>query len=284
MVTPTRNELLIVHPIGIAHTPFSERREAPRQPAAANGACGRIELFPNSNFEHALEDVAGFSHLWLLFWFHGNKGWRPKVLPARSTRRRGLFSTRSPHRPNPIGLSLVELERIEGLTLHVRNVDLLDGSPILDIKPYVAYADLTPNARSGWLRPLASPPEQNRACDPEPGFEVCFESAAAKQIRFLQERFGVDLGSAIAQVLALGPQPHAYRRIQRTERGFRLAIKAWRADFVVSGRQITVTCISSGYRARQLALDEASALDVHRAFVAEFGRIDAMNINVSQSS
>src|SRR5882757_88927 len=124
---------LVVRPIGFARTPFSDRASAPRQPSVAQGVRGTIELVPDARFEHALADLDAWDHIWVIFWFHLNEGWRPKVLPPRSKKRRGVFSTRSPHRPNPIGLSVVELEAIEGLTLKIRNVDLLDGTPVLDI-------------------------------------------------------------------------------------------------------------------------------------------------------
>ena len=257
-------ESFSLRPIGIAHTPFVEKREAPRQPVAALGVRGQVELFPNENFEHALEDLGGFSHIWLLFWFHQNELWRPKVLPPRSTRKRGVFSTRSPHRPNPIGLSLVELERIDGLTLHVRNLDILNGSPVLDIKPYVPYADSAHGAKSGWLGP------DGANADPDPAHEVSFEELAARQLGFLVQEFELDLATEIRKVLELGPQPHPYRRIRRTPQGYRLALKEWRADFKVEGRSVTVTRVTTGYRPEQLT-DESPELQAHRAFVAAFG-------------
>jgi tRNA-Thr(GGU) m(6)t(6)A37 methyltransferase TsaA len=134
----------------VVRTGLSSRVEAPRQPRAAGGAGGTIELYPGRNFEHALDDLQGWEYIWVIFWFHLNRSWRPKVLPPRSTSgRKGVFSTRSPHRPNPIGLSAVRLERVDGLTLHIRDVDMVDGTPVLDIKPYVPYADAHPGARSG---------------------------------------------------------------------------------------------------------------------------------------
>jgi len=120
------SEAMLFRPIGIARTPFSERVEAPRQPYAAAGVAGTIELFEGQNFEHALADLEAWDHIWVIFWFHLNKGWRPKVLPPRSEIKRGVFATRSPYRPNPIGMSVLRLEAVEGLTLRVLDVDLLD--------------------------------------------------------------------------------------------------------------------------------------------------------------
>ncbi len=146
-------------PIGVVHTPFPDRVSTPRQPYAAREARGTIELYPGHDFEHALEDLEGWDRLWVIFCFHLNPAgvWRPKVLPPRSAgKRRGVFSTRSPHRPNPIGLSVVRLDEVRGLTLYVRDVDMIDGTPVLDLKPYVPYADAFPGARTGWLEPLVT--------------------------------------------------------------------------------------------------------------------------------
>jgi tRNA-Thr(GGU) m(6)t(6)A37 methyltransferase TsaA len=263
-VAHTKNvaDTLTLTPIGTIRTPFLERADAPRQTYAAPDVAGRLELSAGKHFEHALEDVDGWEYLWVLFWFHENEGWRPKVLPPRSVKRRGLFATRSPHRPNPIGLSMVRLERVDGLVLHVRGVDMLDGTPLLDIKPYVPAADARPDARSGWLGSTTAP-------DPEPGFEVAWSDTAKAQARWLQETHGVDLVAPVERVLRLGPQPHPYRRIRKEIDGMRLAVKDWRVQFHVVGRRITVDRIVTGYRASQLVNDNA-ALAVHRAFVARF--------------
>jgi len=218
-------------PIGVARTPFLDRMSAPRQPYAARGVKGTIELFPGRDFEHALEDLAGWDLLWVIFWFHLNEGWRPKVLPPRSAgERRGVFSTRSPHRPNPIGLSVVKLIEVSGLVLHVSDVDLLDGTPVLDIKPYVPYADAFPDARTGWLEPLPEQqaPRSSREAkprDPVPGFKVVWSELAAAQAAWLRETHGVDLAPPVNTILELGPQPHPYRRIKKQREGFLLAVK-----------------------------------------------------------
>ena len=143
---------LLLEPIGFVRCAAATKVQAARQPRAAAGVAARIELLPGRNFEHALEDLARWELIWVLFWFHHNPGWRPKVLPPRSTSgRKGVFATRAPHRPNPIGLSVVRLEQVDGLTLHVRDADMLDGTPVLDLKPYVAYTDAHPGAGTGWL-------------------------------------------------------------------------------------------------------------------------------------
>ncbi|APR83497.1 Hypothetical protein A7982_08846 [Minicystis rosea] len=265
-------------PIGVVRTPFPDRVSAPRQPYAGAEVQGTIELFPGHDFEHALSDLEGWDRLWVIFCFHLNEPgvWRPKVLPPRSPdKRRGVFSTRSPHRPNPIGLSVVRLDSVEGLTLRIRDVDIVDGSPVLDLKPYVPYADAFPDARTGWLAPLApaATGEPVQARDPEPGFHVTWSAAAAAQAAWLAER-GIDLETPVNRALTLGPQPHPYRRIKREGAGFRLAVKDWRIRFHVDGRAVTVDAIGSGYRAAELAASQAPEVALQRDFVAAFPPTD----------
>jgi tRNA-Thr(GGU) m(6)t(6)A37 methyltransferase TsaA len=243
--------------IGVVRSPFRERKAAPRQSASGKDAVGRIELYARRGFEHALSDLEAWPFLWVIFWFHLNQGWRPKVLPPRSAQKRGLFATRAPYRPNPLGLSVVKLERVEGLVLHVSGLDMLDQTPVLDIKPYVPYADALPDAQGGWLE---------TGLDPQPGFEVVFEPEAALALAYLERHWGIELADAITKTLSLGPQQHAYRRIRRQGDGFVLAVKDWRARFRVEGRAIFVEGIASGYRPRELATNEDAALDPHRAF------------------
>jgi tRNA-Thr(GGU) m(6)t(6)A37 methyltransferase TsaA len=137
------------YPIGTIHTPFTRLEGMPIQPSGAREVEGTISLEPE--YEAGLRDLDGFSHIILLYHFHQSKGYRLTVKPFLDTVERGLFSTRAPRRPNPIGLSIVELERIDGLTLYVRGIDVLDGTPLLDIKPWVPTFDGPENVRTGWL-------------------------------------------------------------------------------------------------------------------------------------
>jgi tRNA-Thr(GGU) m(6)t(6)A37 methyltransferase TsaA len=253
----------LLQPIGVVHSPFQERLQAPRQPQAARGIEGTVELFPASGIEHALEDLASFQHIWLLFWFHKNPGFRPKVLPPRSAQRRGVFATRSPYRPNPIGMSALELVGIEGRVLRVRNLDILDQTPVLDIKPYLAYTDAIPDANSGWLGESLLP------ADPLPDFAVEFSPEAAEQLAFLAAR-GVALASTVEEVLRLGPTPHPYRRIRPNGNGFVLAHKEWRFEFTVEARRVLVHRVKSGYRPSEIHDEERAELGVHREFVGKF--------------
>jgi tRNA (adenine37-N6)-methyltransferase len=249
-------------PIGVVRSPFAERVAAPRQAIVARGVEGRIELEAGRGFEDALQGLEAWDYAWVLFVFHQNveqaRGWRPKVQPPRADAKVGVFATRSPHRPNPIGLSAVKIVRVEGLVVHVRELDLLDGTPVLDLKPYVPYADARPGVRSGWLEPR----------DPGPTWTVAFADPALAQLGWLKER-GVELRASIEAALSLGPKPHAYRRIRPHAGGMRLALKEWRVDFTIDKQTLTVLGLRSGYRPRQLETD--AGLLLHREFVTSFG-------------
>jgi tRNA-Thr(GGU) m(6)t(6)A37 methyltransferase TsaA len=256
----------LFEPIGVVRSPFTERVEAPRQAAVegGRGVRGRIELFAGRGFEDALSGLDEWEHAWVLFVFHRNveegRGWKPKVLPPRAEAKVGVFASRSPHRPNPIGMSAVAIERVEGLVVHVRDLDLLDGTPVLDLKPYVAYADAFPEAQAGWLHDRR---------DPRPAWHVAFSEEAEAQLSWLRAR-GVELRPRIESSLALGPQPHAYRRIRKHGDGLRLASKEWRVDFRVEDRTMVVSGVATGYGPKQLATGVAP--EVHRDFAAAFAR------------
>lgn len=257
------DDALLLRPIGVVRSPFGDRVSAPRQPYVAADAVGTIELFAGHDFEDALADLERWSHVWVIYWFHLNEGWRPKVLPPRSDEKRGVFATRSPHRPNPIGLSPMKLERVDGLVLHVSGVDVVDGTPVLDLKPYVPFADAIPDASTGWI-----------GTDPDPAYEVRWEPLAQEQSAWLRDSHAVELGPSVDKQLALGPRPHAYRRIRENEAGaLVLSVHDWRVRFRVEERTAIVERVSSGYRASQLYGERAAdaKLEVHRAFAARFG-------------
>ena len=136
-------------PIGIIHSPFKDLREMPIQPSGRLSAPGRVEIHPD--FTAGLKDLDGFSHVILLYHLHKVKRVDLSVTPFLDSQPRGIFATRAPTRPNPIGLSIVKLVKIEGNTLHVDNIDILDSTPLLDIKPYVPEFDQPQEAHIGWL-------------------------------------------------------------------------------------------------------------------------------------
>lgn len=143
-------------PIAFVHSPYARRIDAPHQSTvvqgtqtgdAAEARIAFVDGFPDSAFR----GLAGFERIWLLFAFHRSQGWTAEVRPPRGGGKRSVLATRSPHRPNAIGLSAVMLVAVEKRCLRVRGIDLLDATPILDIKPYVPYADAFPDAAAGWI-------------------------------------------------------------------------------------------------------------------------------------
>jgi tRNA-Thr(GGU) m(6)t(6)A37 methyltransferase TsaA len=260
-------------PIGFVRSPFAERIQAPRQGTVARDVEGRIELVPGRGYEHALEGLSDWEYVWVIFVFHRNveqgRGWKAKIEPPRATGKQGVFATRSPHRPNPIGLTAARIERVEDLVLRVRGLDLLDGTPVLDLKPYVAYADAFPSAGAGWLE----------ARDPLPPWRVDFAGRAGEQLEWLEKR-GVDLRGPITAALSLGPVPRPYRRIRLRGETLELAVKDWRVDFAIGGpgepsmpassssRTLVVHAIRSGHRRRDLTI--AEDLAIHREFTERF--------------
>jgi len=137
-----------MQPIGFVRSPYSDRREIPKGPGAKHDALGVLDI--KTEFEVGLTDIEGFSHLFVIWLFHQAEGFDLIGRPPTDDREHGVFATRSPRRPNPIGLTVVELQRREGALLHIKGVDMLDGTPILDIKPYLS--SIPPEQlRRGWM-------------------------------------------------------------------------------------------------------------------------------------
>jgi len=142
-------KLLNYKPIGVIHSPFKEPKGTPIQPAGAQGIVGTVEVFPE--YAEGLKDVAGFSHIILIYHFHLSKRSSLKVKPYMDNEVHGVFAMRGPSRPNPIGISIVRLIGIEQNILQIRDVDIVDGTPLLDIKPYVPEFDAREVEKIGWL-------------------------------------------------------------------------------------------------------------------------------------
>jgi tRNA (adenine37-N6)-methyltransferase len=189
--------------IGLVHSCFKEKFGIPRQPGLAPLACAEIELLPPYNDPAALEGLEACTHLWIQFVFHANKReeWKAKVKPPRlgGNKSLGVFATRSPTRPAPIGLSVVRyrgiIEREGKLLVQISGVDLLEGTPVLDIKPYVPYADCVLEAENDFA---AAPPALVAVDIPAPLMAVCVD---------YWKRTGTDLAGLITQVLQQDPRP-----------------------------------------------------------------------------
>ena len=228
-----------IHPIGIVRTPFKSKYAAPRQPASASEkSIGIITLNERCNFEQALHDLQEFDYIWVIFWFHKNKNWKPKVLPPHGERtKRGLFSTRSPHRPNPIGLSLCKLLDIKGRTIRIENPDMLDGTPVLDIKPYIPHAESRPKARAGWID------EANEQSTPL--YRVLFAKEVREVLREMRPAERREVKSYLAGLLARDPYPHVYRRIRKSnESSSIIAVKRWRFLFTIEGKTVRIYSVA----------------------------------------
>ncbi|MDD3276970.1 MAG: tRNA (N6-threonylcarbamoyladenosine(37)-N6)-methyltransferase TrmO [Kiritimatiellales bacterium] len=185
-----------IEPIGIIHSCFKEKFGIPRQPGLVKSATATLELLPPYNVEEALRSIEEFSHLWIIFAFHESvtEKFQPTVRPPRlgGNTRVGVFATRSNFRPNPIGLSVVELKAVKGTTLELGGGDFLDGTPVLDIKPYIPYADSIPGAHGAFA---------NEA--PEPQNTVLFSPEAEQVFQTLEQ----SPQQLIRDVLSYNPRP-----------------------------------------------------------------------------
>lgn len=257
----------IFNPIGVIHTSRELKFDAPHQPEKGAAEESLIELFGGNNFEQALKDLAGFDYIWLIWWFHRNKNWKPMVMPPRgAAKRRGVFATRAPHRPNPIGITAVPLLKIRGRKIWVGANDLINGTPILDIKPYISSIDSFPNAAQGWLD------EVNAAAGAR-NFEVAYTSLAGKQLEWLESK-GINFIERAEKVLAVNPAPHRTRRITKLpDEKFRMGCGAWRIFFSVHELKVTVERIEPGYPTASLKKKGAAIPQAkeQQAFNVKFG-------------
>lgn len=234
---------LVCQPIGVIRTEMRAKFDAPRQPDSVAGQRSVIELFPDQGYELALTDLAGFQRIWLIWWFDRNPNWRPMVrAPRGKTHRRGVFATRSPHRPNPIGITSVPLLEIRGRELLVGSNDLLDNTPILDIKPYISEVDSFPNQRNGWLSEITS-----EGLD-QPEYAVSLSSLAREQHAWLSTHWGIDFIPRVTAILATSPFPSRRLRITSPKDGvFRLSCGVWRVFFSRVESEVMVERIAPGF-------------------------------------
>lgn len=169
------DDSLVLRPIATVHSPLRARSEAPHQGtvnvgrAAPREVAGEIELHQTCPAE-ALRDIAGFDYIWVIYGFHRNSGWKALVHAPRGPRvKRGVLATRSPHRPSGLGLTAVRLVAVEGRVLRVSGLDMLDGTPVYDLKPYIPYADAFPTAKAGWVDEVDAMEPTARPGEPTPG-------------------------------------------------------------------------------------------------------------------
>lgn len=227
-----------IEPIGVIQSPYKEKFAVPRQPRLVPAARSRVKLQGAANSPEAVRGLEQFSHVWLLFLFDQNleAGWKPTVRPPRlgGNERIGVFASRSTFRPNGIGMSAVEVKGIskEGdqIYLDLGNVDLVDGTPIVDIKPYIPYSDSIAKAQGGYAE---DEPEKS---------QVDFSSVA---LAALEKRDDTEyVKTVIEQVLAQDPRP-AYKKNKPDNKEYAVNLFDLNVKFMVSDNLITVTAIES---------------------------------------
>ncbi len=220
-------------------SPYKEKFGIPRQPGLVPSARGRLQLLEPYTDPAMLDGLEGFSHLWLIFGFHAcvAQGWRPRVRPPRlgGNREVGVFASRSPFRPNHLGLSVVEylgVETGESTALLVAGLDLLDGTPVYDIKPYVPYVDALPDALGGFA-----------STQPEQTLQVCFSATA--QATLDSQADAAWLRSLIEESLTLDPRP-AYRRGAESDRVYGMRLDRFDVRWRVTGAFVEVVALNEG--------------------------------------
>jgi len=226
-------------PIGVIRSCFQQKFGIPRQPGLVPEARAVLELFPPYNRMESLRGLEGFSHLWVIFVFHECKADASKttVRPPRlgGNRRVGVFATRSGFRPNPIGMSAVEMEKIEddgnGVRIHLKGVDLLDGTPVLDIKPYLPYADRIIEATGGFA-----------ARAPEKKFTVSFALQALEACRRIEAENGICLEPLVSGMLSYDPRP-AYYNQNSSKSDFAACVCGFEVRWKICGDQAVVQSI-----------------------------------------
>jgi len=248
-------------PIGFLHCQHDYHQEQPMQ-GVLSAAGGYVELVKGFNYEQGLKDLEGFERVWLVYVFHHNSTWKPLTNPPYSDGRgrKGVFATRSPYRPNPIGLSCVKLQAIKSNRVYISGSDLLNNTPILDIKPYISDFDSFPASRRGWLEDVV-----------KEEYEVSYSPCASAQLDFLLAQ-NIDLRGVIVSQLAHNPFDPTRNKFLKTEKGGILRFRSWRIEFVFVGRTILVERVYSGYKdfVEPLGDDSPQEVVIHQRFADKF--------------
>lgn len=260
---------ITIRPIGIIHSKLTHRYETPRQGILAGKEISMIELIPKNNFQQALKYLDGFERIWVLYQFHLNKNWKPLVNPPRHTRKKvGVFATRAPYRPNHIGMSCVKLEKVEGLKIFISESDILNGSPVIDIKPYLPYSDSFPNSSTGWV-----------IKDFQNIYKVEFKTKAKKQCVWLNENAKINLENFTRLQLEFNPADQSRKRIsvfgKNHDNKYFLAYRTWRIKYQVDekNKKVIVHNISSGYSNKEMKNifdDKYKDKEIHKMFTRIF--------------
>ncbi|MCB0368322.1 MAG: tRNA (N6-threonylcarbamoyladenosine(37)-N6)-methyltransferase TrmO [Bdellovibrionales bacterium] len=263
-------------PIGIFKSSAVNNYDLPRQPqnqldeessVKLHHDSDYIELFKGHNFEQALLDLDGFSRLWVIFQFHKNENWNPMILPPRgSDKKVGVFSSRSPYRPNPIGISCLEIIQIQGLKIFVSSADILAETPILDIKPYIPYCDAFPNSKVGWLENI----DQKK-------YSIEYSPLSQEQLSYLLNHHQLDLYSFINRSLEFEPTNSDKKRLILDQKHPILCYRTWRVEFTlnVESQQVLIQKVFSAYSSTELnsSTDIYQDKKIHTQFLERFDKL-----------
>lgn len=252
--------MITLNYIGYYRCSRDYKDEQPRQ-GIFSDVSGYIELIKGENYEQGLKNLDGFDHIWIIFVFHHNSTWKPLVNPPYSdgAGKKGVFATRSPYRPNPIGMSCVRLEKIIGNRLYIRDSDLLNNTPVLDIKPYINDYDSVPDASRGWLDKVV-----------RDDYLVVYTDEAKTHIDFLK-RIGTDLTGVIQSRLSYNPLDTTRNKFDLCPEGYLLKFKSWEIRFIINNKTITILNVRSAYTNYTdiCGNDSIEDIEVHRKFNIE---------------
>jgi len=251
---------LTLKPIGYLRCKKLVKFSAHHQPDEREEESNVLELIDDARMQSSLQDLSGFSRIWLIWWFHRNESWRPMVLPPRGpAKRRGVFATRSPHRPCPIGMTPVKLLGIDGRIIRLGPCDLVDGTPVFDIKPYIPEYDSFPDEQQGWLD------EVQEWVKTEAVYQVIWQSKALIQRDWLVEKWKVDFSHRAEEILSRDPSVHRTRRIRRREDGgYEMGCGSWRLIFRVKDKLVKVMHLEPGYPLTRLMNETLAPMIVDR--------------------
>ena len=244
-------------PIGFMKCERCYHEEQPRQGNLSDSK-GYIELIIGHNYEQGLKDLEGFSRIWVIYEFHQNKTWRPLANPPRTDGkgRKGVFATRSPYRPNQIGLSCVKLISIKKNKIFITDSDLLNNTPILDIKPYIPEYDSFPEAKTGWLENII-----------DDIYQIDYSELAKEKILFLKKN-RIEIKGIIDAQLGHDPFDKSRNKFIKKDNNYILRFKSWKVIFDINGKKIYIKNIISGYNdfSTILGNDTLEDLSIHKKF------------------
>jgi tRNA (adenine37-N6)-methyltransferase len=251
-------------PVAYVRNDSAEFYQVPYQVGVLPEMRSIIEFERGQNFEMALKDLDGFERVWIVFVFDRAKNWKPIIQPPRGDKKVGVFASRSPHRPNAIGISAVELERIDGLKLYIKNHDFLDGTPVLDVKPYIPGVDSYDNSAIGWLSSV----------EPLLSYELVYSETVNEQLAFLRNKHEFDIMDLAEVNIKTSPFPRSNNRIKHLDENlYIMSVKTWRLLYRIEEQSILIEEVKSGYDQATLSGEKKSKWDdvwLHQKFVERF--------------